>query len=53
MKRSRHVTGSTPFQKLDSIFRAVISVPKAEIDHREDEWKKQNGKTRKRSMKQR
>ncbi len=42
------VPGSTPFQKLDNLFRAVIAVPKAEIDRREDEWQKQNGKAKKR-----
>jgi hypothetical protein len=42
------VPGSTPFQKMDNLFRAVIAVPKAEIDRREEEWKKQNGKPKKR-----
>jgi hypothetical protein len=26
------VTGSTPFQRMDNLFRAVVAVPKAEID---------------------
>jgi hypothetical protein len=30
------VPGSTPFQKMDNLFRAVIAVPKAEIDRREE-----------------
>lgn len=34
------VPGSTPFQKMDNLFRAVIAVPKAEIDRREEEWRK-------------
>ena len=34
------VPGSTPFQKMDNLFRAVIAVPKAEIDRREKEWKR-------------
>jgi hypothetical protein len=38
------VPGSTPFQKMDNLFRAVIAVPKAEIDRREERWKRQNGK---------
>jgi hypothetical protein len=38
------VPGSTPFQKMDNLFRAVIAIPKAEIDRREEEWKKQHGK---------
>ena len=37
------VPGSTPFQKMDNLFRAVIAVPKAEIDRREKEWQKQHG----------
>jgi len=41
------VSGSTPFQKMDNLFRAVIAVPKGEIDRREEEWQKQNGKKRK------
>jgi hypothetical protein len=31
------VPGTTPFQKMDNLFRAVIAVPKAEIDRREEE----------------
>lgn len=38
------VPGSTPFQKMDNLFRAVIAVPKAEIDRREQEWHKRHGK---------
>jgi len=34
------VPGSTPFQKMDNLLRAVIAVPKAEIDRREREWKR-------------
>jgi hypothetical protein len=33
-----NVPGSRPFQKMDSLFRAVIAVPKTEIDRREKEW---------------
>jgi hypothetical protein len=43
------VPGSTPFQKMDNLFRAVIAVPKAEIDRREEQWKKAQGK-KKRKM---
>ena len=35
-----------PFESLDSLFRAVIAVPKAEIDRREEEWKRLHGKSR-------
>ena len=42
------VPGRTPFQKMDNLFRAVIAVPKAEIDKREKDWKdarkRKNGK---------
>jgi len=30
----------TSFQKMDNLLRAVIAVPKAEIDEREKEWKR-------------
>ena len=43
------IPGSTPFQKMDNLFRAVIAVPKAEIDRREEEWKR--AKKRKRLKK--
>jgi hypothetical protein len=45
------VPGSTPFQKMDNLFRAVIAVPKAEIDRREQQWQKTNGKKRKKAAK--
>jgi len=38
------VPGCTPFQKMDNLFRAVVAVPKAEIDRREQKWKKSNGR---------
>jgi hypothetical protein len=38
------VPGSTPFQKMDNLLRAVIAVPKAEIDRREKEWKRSRKK---------
>ncbi len=41
------VPGSTPFQKMDNLLRAVIAVPKSEIDRREKEWKRKHGKNRK------
>jgi len=34
------VPGDTPFQKLDNLLRAVVAVPKAELDKREKEWKR-------------
>ena len=43
-----NVPGSTPFQKMDNLFRAVIAVPKAEIDRREEEWQRQRGRGKKR-----
>jgi len=42
------VPGSTPFQKMDNLFRKVVTVSKAEIDRREEQWQKQNGKPKKR-----
>jgi hypothetical protein len=45
------VPGSTPFQKMDNLFRAVIAVPKTEIDRREEEWQKVHGKKRKKAAK--
>ena len=44
------VPGSTPFQKMDNLFRGVIAVPKAEIDRREAEWQKTHGKKRKKAV---
>jgi len=38
----------TPFQKFDSLFRAVIAVPRAEIDKREAKWKRARKKRAKR-----
>jgi hypothetical protein len=43
-----NVPGCTPFQKMDNLFRAVIAVPKAEIDRREQQWQKEHDKPRKR-----
>jgi hypothetical protein len=45
------VPGSTPFQQMDNLFRAVIAVPKAEIDRREKQWQKANSKRRKKTAK--
>jgi hypothetical protein len=39
----------TPFPTLDSLFRAVIAVPKTEIDKREKAW--QRAKKKKRAKK--
>jgi len=44
-------TNGQPFESLDQIFRAVIAVPKAEIDKREEEWKREHGKPRKQTPK--
>jgi len=35
-----------PFESLDELFRAVIAVPKTEIDRREKEWQRTHGKKR-------
>jgi hypothetical protein len=43
------VPGNTPFQKMDNLFRAVVAVPKAEIDKREQGW--QRARKRKRAAK--
>jgi len=34
----------TPFPTLDSLVRAVMAVPKTEIDRSEAEWKKARGR---------
>jgi hypothetical protein len=34
------------FEKFDQLFRAVIAVPKVEIDRREKEWKRARKKRR-------
>jgi hypothetical protein len=36
---------------MDNLFRRVVTVPKAEIGRREEEWKKQQGKKRKKAAK--
>jgi len=36
----------SPFPTLDSLFRAVIAVPKTEIDKREAKWKRAQKKKR-------
>lgn len=45
------VPGSTPFKKMDNLFKRVIAVPKSEIDKREKEWQRNQGKKRKRAAK--
>jgi len=45
------VPGSTLFQRMDNLLRTVIQVPKAEIDRREKEWKRKNGKRLKKLLK--
>jgi hypothetical protein len=47
------VPGSTPFQKMDNLFRAVVAVPKAEIDRREEAWQKANGKKKRKKTAER
>lgn len=32
---------ATPFEKFDQLFRAVISVPKTEIDKQDEKWKEE------------
>ena len=44
------VPGCTPFQRMDTLFRAVIAVPKAEIDKRETEWQRQHGKKKRKKV---
>jgi hypothetical protein len=36
---------------MDNLFRAVIAVPKAEIDRGEEQWQKANAKKRKKAAK--
>lgn len=45
------VPGSTPFQRMDNLFRKVVTVSKEEIDRREEAWAKQNGKNGKKRKK--
>ncbi|HUA83478.1 MAG TPA: hypothetical protein VMB85_06425 [Bryobacteraceae bacterium] len=44
-----HQPNGQPFESLDQLFRAVIAVPKAEIDRREEEWKRERGKPKKKT----
>ena len=46
-----NVPGSTPFQKMNNLLAAVITVPKAEIDRREEIWRREHGKKRKKASK--
>jgi len=39
-------TGDDQFEKFDSMFRNVISVPKAEIDKQDAKWKRAQAKER-------
>jgi hypothetical protein len=41
------VPGNTPFQKMGNLLRAVIAVPKAEIDRREEKWKRAQARKKK------
>jgi len=45
------VPGTTPFQKMDNLFHAVIAVSTTEIDRREMQWQNANGKKRKKTAK--
>jgi hypothetical protein len=36
---------------MDDLFRAVIAIPKSEIDRREQEWRIRHGKRRKKPAK--
>jgi hypothetical protein len=40
------VPGNTPMEKFDNLFRAVIAVPKSEIDRREKQWKRKQARKR-------
>jgi len=40
-------TEPTPFQKFQALAKGVISIPKAEIDRREQEWKKDRAEKKK------
>src|ERR1700687_2409193 len=40
------VPGNTPMEKFDNLFRAVIAVPKSEIDKREKQWKRKQARKR-------
>lgn len=45
------VPGRTPFERMDNLFRKVVTVSKEEIDRREEAWQKQNGKNGKKRKK--
>jgi hypothetical protein len=45
------IHGETPFQKMDNLFRAVVTVPKAVIDQREEQWQKAQAKKRRKAAK--
>jgi hypothetical protein len=38
-----------PYESLGQLFRAIIAVPKAQIDKREEEWKQEHGKPKRRA----
>jgi uncharacterized protein YifE (UPF0438 family) len=40
------VPGNTPMEKFNNLFRAVIAVPKSEIDKREKQWKRKQARKR-------
>ena len=43
------VPGDTPFQEMDNMFRAVIQVPKAVIDKREEKCQREQQRKRKKA----
>ena len=43
--------GLQPIVVIRNLFRAVVAVPRAEIDRREEEWQKARGKKRKEAAK--
>jgi hypothetical protein len=43
------VPGSTPFQRMDNLFRKVVKVSKEELDRREERWQKHQGRKRKKA----
>jgi hypothetical protein len=45
------IPGKTPRERFENLARQVMSVPKAEIDRREAEWRKERAKKKRQRAK--
>lgn len=45
------IPGATPRERFENLVRQVMSVPKAEIDRREAEWRKERAKKKRQRAK--